>query len=85
MTSSTPQLASGWVSAFGWGEGTAVVGVWSLGTLLGPEGVAVAMISGDPAVDEPSHRSVLLLPPVGGVGGTVVGQASGRRGGPPVS
>ena len=43
------------------------------------------MISGDLAVDEPSHRSVLLLPPVGGVGGAVVGQASGRRGGPPVS
>ena len=34
-------------------EGTVVGGVRSLGTLLGPEGVAVATISGDPTVDEP--------------------------------
>ena len=48
------------------GEGTTSSRSRVLGTLLGPEGVAVAMISGDLAVDEPSHRSVLLLPPVGG-------------------
>jgi hypothetical protein len=63
---STPQLTSGWGR-----EGTVVVGVWPLGTLLGPEGVAAAAISGDSTVDEPPAPGCLPLRGVGGVRGGV--------------
>ena len=42
------------------GDGTVGAGGWLLGTLLGPEGVAVlVMISGDPAVGVPLRLCLL--------------------------
>jgi hypothetical protein len=59
-------------------------GARPLGTLLGPEGVAVATISGDLTVDEPPALSCLWWE-LAGIAGGWCGEASVNRGGPPVS
>ncbi len=51
------------------GDGTAWSGVRSLGALLGPEGVAAVMISGDPVVGRTAVCCVCCLFVGGGCGG----------------